>query len=142
MKFNSKFKCRIRLVHWLRFNSQSKLKPFSTYLLHASYGQGIVLNNTIAWHTPDRSRLIDPFTKDLIIKRKVHPPVMGICYFASPRGKRWKPWRKDKPELMTSWIYGEWRWRAKKKKESKVKGWERLGDHWWDQDDNLSSIYV
>lgn len=62
----------------LTFNSHTELKSFSKYLWNASRVQGIVLNYTIALLSSDRNRLINPFTKDLIIKWKVCPPTMGM----------------------------------------------------------------
>lgn len=60
------------------FNSERKLKSFRKYLLNASCMQGIVLNNAIVCLTSDINSLINPFTKDLIIKKKVHLPIMEM----------------------------------------------------------------
>lgn len=60
------------------FNSQSKLKSFGKYLLNVSRVPGVVLNNTIVCLNSDINSLLNSFTKDLIIKRKVHLPIMGM----------------------------------------------------------------
>lgn len=59
-------------------NSQRELKPFSKYLLTVSCVQDMMQNNTIARLTSSINSLINPFTKDLIIKQKVCPPNMRM----------------------------------------------------------------
>lgn len=67
-------------------SSSNEFKLFSKYLSNASCVLGIVLKHHKALLASEINSLINPFSKDLIIKWRVCPPIVGTS-FVSPQGK-------------------------------------------------------